>query len=818
MTIAALVFLTAHRAFADDWRQELATPRPEFSQIPFWFWNDRLDENEIKRQMADFREHGVYGFIIHARMGLPKDIPYMGERWLQLVRAAVEEAARTNMRVCLYDEGMYPSGSAHGAVVRSNPAFAAKGLMMTSQDVTGPTNLPRPTVTNGALVASAIAKPASDPKAKALETGSLQFVDAAAASIKIPEGTWRVMTFACVPSKGRIRGVHEDEEDSSKNAPPAADLLDPAAMQAFIRFAYEPHCETLKEHFGRTVIAMFTDEPSMLGRRATPGLQPWTNGIESDFERQHGYSILPVLPALWLDIGPRTAAIRADFQRTLARRLDESYYRPLSEWCANHGIALTGHPAASAEIDPLRYFQIPGQDTVWRWLLPEKDLPLRGANAAVAKCSSSVARHDGRRLNANEVCGAFGWQLTMEEMKWLADWHMVRGVNVFYPHAFYYSIRDDRVNERPPDIGPNNAWWPHYRLFADYTSRLCAVLTDAQQVCDVAVLGRNNALPWRAAEWLYRNQIDFNYLEEWRLIEQARPEGDTLVVGPMRYKVLIVDQDEPPSKAVQAKLEDLKAAGIAIRPCTGTPGAYLIQGLPRDLIAEPAAPDLRYVHLRKNGREFYILVNEGDRPIKTDLTIRSEGHAEWFDAWENLFRPTVVTKAESGITTVALRLERRSSVVLCIDPNQPRVAAAAKSLAQTPTTVTKLDGPWQITDLKEQSVEAALGDWLAQPAMKTFAGTLRYRTSFAARKQNGSTYSLDLGSIGDFAVVHLNGHTLSPRFWSPYRWDVTNLIKDGSNELAVEVTNSLANRYDRAKARPSGLIGPVELRAITPEP
>ena len=81
----------------------------------------------------------------------------------------------------------------------------------------------------------------------------------------------------------------------------------------------------------------------------------------------------------------------------------------------------------------------------------------------------------------------------------LADWLMVRGVNLLYPHAFYYSIRDYRVHERPPDLGMHNAWWPHYRLFADYTSRLCGLLTDSRQVCDVAVLSVNNRLPWRAA-------------------------------------------------------------------------------------------------------------------------------------------------------------------------------------------------------------------------------------------------------------------------------------------------------------------------------
>jgi len=74
-----------------DWRKQLATPDPAFTQIPLWFWNDDLDDDEIIRQMADFRAHGVYGFMIHPRMGLPKSISFMNERWLGHVRAAIDK-------------------------------------------------------------------------------------------------------------------------------------------------------------------------------------------------------------------------------------------------------------------------------------------------------------------------------------------------------------------------------------------------------------------------------------------------------------------------------------------------------------------------------------------------------------------------------------------------------------------------------------------------------------------------------------------------------------------------------------------------------
>ena len=105
-----------------------ADPPTEFSVLPFWFWNDDLDADEIGRQIADFEEHGVYGFIIHPRVGLPRALGWMSEALLEFYDVAVEEAGRRGMQVVLYDEGMYPSGSSAGQVVEENPGYQTRCL------------------------------------------------------------------------------------------------------------------------------------------------------------------------------------------------------------------------------------------------------------------------------------------------------------------------------------------------------------------------------------------------------------------------------------------------------------------------------------------------------------------------------------------------------------------------------------------------------------------------------------------------------------------------------------------------------------------
>jgi hypothetical protein len=77
---------------------------------------------------------------------------------------------------------------------------------------------------------------------------------------------------------------------------------------------------------------------------------------------------------------------------------------------------------------------------------------------------------------------------------------------------------------------------------------------------------------------------------------------------------------------------------------------------------------------------------------------------------------------------------------------------------------------------------------------------LRYRTAV-----------LDLGDVREAARVLLNGREAGVLLWPLYRLRIEGLLREGENELVVEVTNTLANRFD-GEPRPSGLLGPVALQ------
>jgi len=75
----------------------------------FWSWNDRLDLEELRRQIREMARGGLGGAFLHARRGLVT--PYLGPEWMEAVRTAIDEGSHTGLQPWLYDEDCWPSGA-----------------------------------------------------------------------------------------------------------------------------------------------------------------------------------------------------------------------------------------------------------------------------------------------------------------------------------------------------------------------------------------------------------------------------------------------------------------------------------------------------------------------------------------------------------------------------------------------------------------------------------------------------------------------------------------------------------------------------------
>lgn len=825
----------------ENMKRQFVDPPAEFTPMPFWFWNDELSREEIIRQIHDFHAHEVDGFVLHPRMGLPRALPYLSDSYFDLVEAAVAEAAKLGMRVILYDEGMYPSGSACGKVVERNPEFASRGLRMEEHPCrTGRgavMQVPVALSPGESLVSALAVRKLSDKAIEAASALVLERGSDSGVSFTQPDaGDWSVLLFIDTYSRGTIRGVHPGQDDGEPDAPLAADLLNPEAVQAFIDLTHEAYYRKLSRYFGTTVLAMFTDEPDLLGRGHAAGMKPWTRGFMGEYLAGGGRE--QDLPLLWFDAEDAlsTTHVRDAYGAAIRGRLSRAYYKPLADWCEAHGIGLTGHPAGSDDIGLLEHFHIPGQDVVWRYIAPEDGKSLTGAHSTMGKCSSDAARHRGRRRNLNEcfgVCGiGHGWMLSADNMKWYLDWLFVRGVNLVSPHAFYYSIRGERRDERPPDVGPNNIWWPEYSRFSRYIKRMSWLMTDSANGAEIAVLARADDLPWRVVKPLYEQQIEFNYLEESLLRDACGCKDGALEIAGYRYSAVLVENGERLNASSWGRLEEFvgqgglvvelseegKAATIDIgqvRFDRAENAAAALAGIyGRDTAIEPHSAALRISRVTKNGMLFYVIVNEGEAGYEGVMRLKSAGRAEYWRPWTGECVPANVDRIGDG-QSVAIRVERRECLIVAVDPGDVGTGDGGMpaGLARTKSTVAELSEGWRVVDGPQagESPLSALTSWTDWPEMALYSGTVTYENSFELDDPARWTgIRLDLGEAHELVRLRVNGREAGVRMWRPYVFDLGPELRQGTNRLRVEVTNSLANRYD-GKPWPSGLIGPVRL-------
>ena len=98
----------------------------QYRPIPFWSWNEKLDERETRRQIEKMDEAGIGGFFMHARGGLQTE--YMSDEWFSNVAASIDEAKKRGMRAWAYDENGWPSGFGSGIVNGRGVAYQQKYL------------------------------------------------------------------------------------------------------------------------------------------------------------------------------------------------------------------------------------------------------------------------------------------------------------------------------------------------------------------------------------------------------------------------------------------------------------------------------------------------------------------------------------------------------------------------------------------------------------------------------------------------------------------------------------------------------------------
>jgi hypothetical protein len=148
--------------------------------------------------------------------------------------------------------------------------------------------------------------------------------------------------------------------------------------------------------------------------------------------------------------------------------------------------------------------------------------------------------------------------------------------------------------------------------------------------------------------------------------------------------------------------------------------------------------------------------------------------------------------AENDTVRFSLVLGPYETKVVVVGPLPGGVAAPEPSLVSG-NTLAELGGDWTL-DLNGKQVTGPLKSW-EDLGTTSFAGPATYRKQFTiSAAPAGKRVFLEIADVHEYAKVKVNGKELEGHAWQPYRWDVTNAVKAGSNDLEVEVRTTAGGR------------------------
>ena len=544
----------------------------EFRGAPFWSWNDDLDPGELRRQAREMKVAGLGGFFMHARVGLIT--PYLGERWMECIRATVDEAKRIGADAWLYDEDKWPSGSCSGRIPAMGPEYQQKwiGVVECARDEFRP----QPDAIATFLVTR------TDGKVEARRVSRSEVARAS-------EGE-RVLQLHVLRHARYV------------------DLLEPKVVRAFIDSTYEVYKREVGDDFGGAVPGIFTDEPNY--RHV-----PWSERLPEEFRRRRGYDLIDKLVRVFLPAGD-FRKVRYDYWRTVTELYVEAFSKQIYQWCEGNRLRFTGHQlhedslraqisCIGAAMPHYEYMQMPGVDHLCR----------RIVDPLLNKQVSSVAHQFGGRRVLSESYGCSGWNMSFEDQKWIGEWQYVQGVNLLCQHLALYSLRGRRKRDYPPSVFHQQPWWPYHRIIGDHFARLGAVLTQGKHRADVLVIhpiesawavhdssgarreaqvgsgpldiDRLNAEFSAVSERLLQMHRDFDYGDESIIERHGSAEGGRFRIGTCEYAIVVV----PPTVTLRSKTVDLLAefARAGGRLVLVEPVAECMDGEPSNRIARDLA-------------------------------------------------------------------------------------------------------------------------------------------------------------------------------------------------------------------------------------
>lgn len=566
-------------------------PEPWYRGVPFWSWNCMVDDKKIKRDVQVFREMGFGGADIHCRYGLQNQ--YLSDSFMELVQKANQELKENGLLTWLYDEDRWPSGGAGGLIAR--PENASRCMLFAPQE--------QPAFCKDKESFYALQKNGEDPDGFFLAKYEVLLKDGKLVRYERCDEKEKT-TFGGDFWYAYLALERNDIWYSSFGY---VDTLNPRVIREFRDVTYERYDQAVGEEFGKSVAAMFTDEPQFAYKEtlALPEDRKdvhlsYTDDMEQTFREVWGYSLLDHVPELiWELPDNKVSPTRYRYHDHVADRFYQSYFKQLYDWCEQHGIQFTGHAVEESTL----WSQTRAIGEAMRCYhglhIPGIDILCDAREYTTAKQAQSVSRQDGRDGVMSELYGVTNWDFTMRGHKVQGDWQAAMGVSHRVLSLSLMSLEGGAKRDFPASLSYQLPWYKEYKTLETHFARVNTAMLAGKAVVRVGVIHPIESywLHWgpmrqtadvrdemeerfkSLIEWLSFGLLDFDFISESLLPQQYKAGEEGFTVGEMRYDVVLVPACETMRRTTYHALQEFQSRGGRV---------IFLESVPSLMDAEPA--------------------------------------------------------------------------------------------------------------------------------------------------------------------------------------------------------------------------------------
>jgi len=454
LLLCASTFLQAQQLTVD----EFSNPPDKYKPRPFWELSGTLNKTATEEQLTNAKFSSDYSGVVWLPI-LSTKPAYLSEDYFSRLHEMLDKADQLGMKVTLYDECDFPTGTAGGLFKAKYPNDVAKVLNKTATDITGPANFTK-TIPAGSLMCVVAMNNATKERidiSTKVSGGSVTW--------SVPVGSWKIMIFTCV------------------NGWSGVDYLEPNSVNKFISLTHQNYYDRFPDHFGKTIDLTFFDD---LAFYYVEHSRMWTPLFNTKYKAKYGVDPAILYPALWYDIGDETTSARNALFGFRAELMAGGYPKLTSDWCRAHKILGSGHqmePSALAATgrcgDYMKFFKyldIPTQDEIFYF----------GHARKTYKMTSSAAYNYDKPRVLCETFGAMPENMGVNTLYKQAMELFAKGITELIIHAMWYDINDVKIS---PELSYRSAQYgPELPLFNTYVGRLSRMLSGGRHVADIAML------------------------------------------------------------------------------------------------------------------------------------------------------------------------------------------------------------------------------------------------------------------------------------------------------------------------------------------